>query len=81
MAGELGGLDGVIFTAGIGENSPPIRRDISRRLGWLRAILDPTANLEGQRDLSTTESGLALCIIPTDEESQIAIQTAKVCGL
>ena len=81
MTGELGGLDGVIFTAGIGENAPTIRRDISRRLGWLGAILDPTANLEGCRDLSTAGSGLALCIIPTDEESQIAAQTAEVCGL
>ena len=81
MAGELGGLDGVIFTAGIGENSPPIRRDISRRLGWLGATLDLEANQEGRRDLSTAGSGLALCIIPTDEESQIAAQTAEVCGL
>ena len=64
MAGELGGLDGVIFTAGIGENSSHIRHDISQRLAWLGA---------GSR--------LTLCVIPTDEEGQIAVQTAEVCGL
>lgn len=81
MAGELGGLEGVIFTAGIGENAPHIRRDISRRLEWLGAILDLKANMAAERDLSTADSSLALCIIPTDEESQIAVQTAALCGL
>ena len=81
MAGELGGLDGVIFTAGIGENAPLIRHDISQRLEWLGASLDPVANQEGQRDLSLVGSHLALCVIPTDEEGQIAVQTARVCGL
>lgn len=81
MAGELGGLDGVIFTAGVGENAPHIRCDISQRLGWLGASLDPVANLAGQRDLSVAGSRLALCIIPTDEEGEIAVQTARVCGL
>lgn len=81
MAGELGGLDGVIFTAGVGENAPHIRRDISQRLAWLGASLDPLANLAGQRDLSMAGSRLALCIIPTDEEGEIAVQTARVCSL
>ncbi|MCX8499650.1 MAG: acetate kinase, partial [Caulobacteraceae bacterium] len=81
MAGELGGLDGVIFTAGIGENAPHIRSAISQRLGWLGASLDPGANLAGRRDLMVAGSRLALCIIPTDEEGEIAAQTARVCGL
>ncbi len=81
-AGELGGLDGVIFTAGIGENSSHIRAAaISQRLGWLGASLDQGANLTGGGDLSVAGSRLTLCVIPTDEEGQIAVQTAKVCGL
>lgn len=81
MAGELGGLDGVIFTAGIGENAPKVRRDISQRLAWLGAALDPDANLAGSASLSAAGSRLALMIVPTDEEGQIAHETATVCGL
>jgi len=81
LAGELGGLDGVIFTAGIGENAPLIRSRISQKLAWLGASIDASANLAGHRDLSMAGSRLALCVIPTDEESQIAAQTAGLCRL
>jgi acetate kinase len=81
LAGELGGLDAVIFTAGIGENSALIRDKVCRHLNWLGAVLDPEANRAARRDLSMAGSRLELCIIPTDEEGQIALQTAKLCRL
>jgi acetate kinase len=81
LAGELGGLDAVIFTAGIGENSALIRDKVCRHLAWLGAVLDPEANRAARRDLSMAGSRLKLCIIPTDEEGQIALQTAKLCRL
>lgn len=81
LAGELGGLDTVIFTAGIGENSALIREKVCRHLAWLGAVLDPEANRAARRDLSMEGSHLNLCIIPTDEEGQIALQTAELVQL
>ena len=47
LAAALGGLDGFVFTAGIGENSPSMRARIAERLAWLGAELDPAANAAG----------------------------------
>ena len=75
LAAALGGLDAFVFTAGVGENSAPIRARICERLAWLGADLDPVANEAGANRISTPESRVALLVIPTDEELMIARQT------
>ena len=79
LAGALGGLDGVVFTAGIGENSPMVRARIAEGLAWLGLELDETLNLRGgEARLSTAHSGMRAWVIPTDEEQVIARQTCEV---
>jgi acetate kinase len=56
IASSLGGLDGLVFTAGIGENASEIRTAVCRRLGWLGAELDETANRIGQGRISRAGS-------------------------
>jgi acetate kinase len=75
LAAALGGLDAVVFTAGIGERSAVVRRRISERLGWLGAALDSTANDAGAPMISSAQSRVALMIVPTDEELMIARHT------
>ncbi|WP_193369885.1 acetate/propionate family kinase [Pelagibius marinus] len=72
LAALLGGLDAVVFTAGIGERSAPIRAAICARLAWLGAELDPAANAAGEARIAAAASRLGLWIVPTDEESMIA---------
>jgi acetate kinase len=74
LAAALGGIDGLVFTAGIGENSPTMRARIARHLAWLGAELDPQANAHGPA-ISTSGSRVALYVIPTDEELMIASHT------
>ena len=75
LAAALGGLDAFVFTAGIGENSAPIRARIAERLAWLGAELDPAANEAGAACISTPASRVALLVVPTDEELMIARHT------
>ncbi|MGR9451369.1 acetate/propionate family kinase [Rhizobium leguminosarum] len=75
LAAALGGLDAFVFTAGVGENSPPIRARIAERLAWLGAELDPAANEAGAVLISTSASRVALYVLPTDEELMIARHT------
>jgi acetate kinase len=75
LAAVLGGLDAFVFTAGVGENSAPIRARIAERLRWLGAELDPAANDAGALRISTPESRVALLVVPTDEELMIARHT------
>jgi acetate kinase len=75
LAAALGGLDGFVFTAGIGENSPIIRARIAEKLAWLGAVFDPAANADGKPLISRPESRLVLLVVPTDEELMIAQHT------
>jgi acetate kinase len=75
LAAALGGMDVFVFTAGVGENSPPIRARVSERLAWLGAELDPEANAAGKTLISTPSSKVALYVLPTDEELMIARHT------
>jgi acetate kinase len=75
LAAALGGLDGFVFTAGVGENAAELRARIAEKLGWLGAALDPAANIARDLLISTPESRVALHIIPTDEELMIARHT------
>ncbi len=75
LAAALGGLDGFVFTAGVGENSPPIRARLAEKLGWLGVELDTDANQRGATRISTAASRVAVYVIPTDEEMMIARHT------
>ena len=81
LAAVLGGLDGLVFTAGIGENSPEIRRRICAASAWLGIDLDLDANARGGSRISTTSSTVAAWVIPTNEELMIARHTGMLLGL
>jgi acetate kinase len=72
LAAALGGLDAIVFTAGIGENQAEIRRRICSHGAWLGLELDTAANLHHGPRISTSASAVAAYVIPTDEESMIA---------
>ncbi|HIP77300.1 MAG TPA: acetate/propionate family kinase [Kiloniellaceae bacterium] len=78
LVAMLGGLDALVFTAGIGERSPEIRRAIGQRLGWLGIVVDEAANAEGRARISATESNVAVWVIPTNEELMIARHSRAV---
>ncbi|HMQ91520.1 MAG TPA: acetate/propionate family kinase [Amaricoccus sp.] len=80
LTAALGGLDGFVFTAGIGEHAAPIRTRIAERLAWLGAELDPEANEAGATRISAPASRIALLVIPTDEELMIARHTLALTG-
>jgi acetate kinase len=71
----LGGLDAFIFTAGIGENSVPVRAALCRKLSWLGVKLDEQANASGGPRISTSDSAVSVWVIPTNEELMIAHHT------
>jgi len=72
LAAALGGLDAVVFTAGIGENQAEIRARICAQARWLGLELDDAANRRNGPCISTAGSNLTAYVIPTDEESMIA---------
>jgi acetate kinase len=81
LAAVLGGLDGLVFTAGVGENSPVIRARIVEACTWLGVRLDADANRRGDARISSAESTVSAWVIPTNEELMIARHTyASVVG-
>lgn len=85
MAAVLGGLDAVVFTAGIGERAAPIREAVCRQAGWLGLVLDEAVNrnapvlMDGQHlCISSAESAVAAWVVPTDEERMIAQHTQRL---
>lgn len=83
LAGSLGGLDGFVFTAGIGEHTPSVREAICRRLAWLGVALDDEANKGNAGVISAAASRVEVRVIPTDEESMIAhhvVETLEDAG-
>jgi acetate kinase len=75
LTSSLGGLDGIIFTAGIGEHAPQIRAMVCERLRWLGVELDKDANARGAEIISAAQSRVSVRVIPTDEEAMIARHT------
>ncbi len=75
LASALGGIDGFVFTAGIGEHDAAIRAAVCERLAWLGVALDPAANAAGQGRISAGSSRVAVWVVPTDEEAVIARHT------
>jgi acetate kinase len=78
LAGALGGLDGLVFTAGIGERAPSIRAEICARLGWLGLRLDLSANVGNAKRIGAPDSQIDVRVIATDEEQMIARHTLAV---
>lgn len=75
LAAALSGLDAVVFTAGIGENSAILRERVLRDARWLGIELDPAANAGGGPRVSTGASGVSVWVIATNEELMIARHT------
>ncbi|MCX7150367.1 MAG: acetate/propionate family kinase [Rhodocyclales bacterium] len=78
LTAALGGLDALIFTGGIGEHGAPVREQVCARLGWLGLRLDPVKNAASASKISTPDSQIDVCVIPTNEEWMIARHTAKL---
>lgn len=76
----LGGVDAIVFTAGIGENSVPIRREICERLACLGVKIDLDMNNKKSEEvkISTNDSSIAIYTIPTDEELMVAKDTLEL---
>ena len=81
LAAVLGGVDGLIFTAGIGENSAEIRRRICEASRWLGVELDEAANAAQGPRLSKPNSKVSAWMIPTNEELMISRHTRSLLGL
>jgi acetate kinase len=82
-AAALGGLDAIVFTGGIGENSIRLRREICKGLDVLGAIVDDRKNerdTRGERDLASMDSRVRILVIPTDEERAIARDALRLAG-
>ncbi len=78
LTAALGGIDALVLTAGIGENSPEIRARICRGAEWLGVRLDEAANRAGGPRISAADSRVSVWVIPTDEERMIAEHTRDV---
>jgi acetate kinase len=81
LAAVLGGIDGLVFTAGIGENSAEIRRRICEASAWLGIELDAEANQARSSRISRTGSRVSAWVVPTNEELIIARHTGQLLGL
>jgi len=80
LASALGGIDGLVFTAGIGENAVAIRADIGARLAWLGVSIDEGANEANAARISPKGAALEVRVIKTDEEAMIARHTLALVG-
>jgi acetate kinase len=78
LAAAMQGIDALVLTAGISENSPEMRARICRGAAWLGLRLDEVANRAGGPRISTPDSQVSAWVIPTDEERMIAEHTLKV---
>ena len=78
LVAVLGGIDTLVFTAGIGEHAPVIRERICGQFGWLGLKLDAAANAEDHRRISALSSRIAVWVIPTDEEAVIATAAGRL---
>ena len=78
LAGAMGGIDALVFTAGVGENSPDIRARVCTRLEWLGLRLEAAANRDGGPRISAPGCRVSAWVVPTDEERMIAEHTLQV---
>ncbi len=78
LAAALGGLDALVFTAGIGERAAPVRAMVCERSRWVGITLDTAANEQHRSVISAPDSRVTVCVIPTNEELVIARHTRSV---
>jgi acetate kinase len=78
LAAALGGLDTLVFTAGVGENSATIRYRIVELCEWLGVRLNSAANLAADRQISIADSSVKVLVIPTNEQMVIANHAAEL---
>lgn len=81
LTAVIGGLDALVFTAGIGERSPRIRAGVVEGLGWMGMALDSAANARNDSRISALQSRMPVFVTPTDEEAMIARHTVENAGL
>ena len=81
LAAALGGLDALVFTAGIGENDSSVRAEVARGCRWLGLELDEKRNTHGVGRISSAKSRVSALVVPTDEERVIVRHTSAVLGL
>jgi acetate kinase len=80
LATALGGLDGIVFTAGVGENAASVRSAICRACAWLGVELDEAANNQRRTRISTEKSRVGAYVIKTDENLMIARHVQSLIG-
>ena len=78
LSAAMGGIDALVFTAGIGEHSPQVRSKVCAHAEWLGVEIDEEANENDATLISTLDSGVSVWVIPTDEEMMIAKHTREV---
>jgi acetate kinase len=81
LAAALGGLDALIFTAGIGENDAATRANVAKGCRWLGLELDEARNTRGMGKISSDSSGVSVWVVPTNEERVIVRHTSAVLEL
>ncbi|HXZ16565.1 MAG TPA: acetate/propionate family kinase [Roseiarcus sp.] len=81
LAATLGGLDALVFTAGIGEHSARVRRDVCSGMNWLGLRLDAEANARGDARIGDPTATAQVLLLATDEEPMIARHTIAVAGV
>jgi acetate kinase len=77
----LGGADAIVFTAGVGENAPAVRASALAGLESLGIAVDEDRNARGDQVISPGGAAIAVCVIPTDEELEIATQARTALGI
>lgn len=81
LAAAAGGIDALVFTAGIGENSAEVRQRVCEASAWLGIEIDAQANTSGSTRISAAQSKVSAWVIPTNEELMIARHTGDLLGL
>ncbi len=81
LAATLSGVDGLVFTGGIGERSSPVRARVCAAAAWLGVVVDEEANARGGPRISGARSRVAVYALPTDEERVIAAHTLACIGV
>jgi acetate kinase len=81
LAAALGGVDGIVFTAGIGENDPATRSEVLAGCQWLGLTLDEERNRRGETRINAEGSRLSAWVLPTDEERMIARYTGRMLAV
>jgi acetate kinase len=81
LTAVMGGIDALVFTAGVGENSPEIRRRVCEASAWLGIELDETANNARRQKISVSGSKVSVWVVPTNEELMIATHSGELLGL